>query len=296
MYNISRLTKVMTPARVLRTGLIILGLFGMLTCADEVSRVSDSVCPTKSIEALIFGFHDSVCPVTGLDYYYSLGVIEGDETSLQKALSMVDTNTHDYVVVVFYASWCPFSTVFKPSLSTMSSLYPSIPHFAIEESVLKPSILTKYGVNGFPTLFILNSTMRVRYHGPRTLTSLVVFYTNVTGINAESVYTKTQNTMDILVHEKGDNNNTDPETCPFTWAKSPENLLRQETYLALATLFVVFRSVYLIYPYIATSVQYARRTRFLWEQPRAYLNRAGQLFSLLTDCMGIGFFYERKHR
>lgn len=43
------------------------------------------------------------------------------------------------------------------------------------------SILSKYGVHGFPTLFILNSTMRVRYHGSRTLASLVGFYNDVTG-------------------------------------------------------------------------------------------------------------------
>lgn len=102
------------------------------------------------------------------------------------------------------------------------------------------------------------------------------------------------------MHEK--ENITEPEFCPFTWAKSPENMFRQETYLALATLFVIFRSVYLSYPFIVTSAQYARRTQFLnirvrslWEHPFAYLNRAIQLFSSLTGCMGIGFFHERKH-
>lgn len=43
------------------------------------------------------------------------------------------------------------------------------------------SILSKYGVHGFPTLFLLNSTMRVRYHGSRTFGSLVAFYSDVTG-------------------------------------------------------------------------------------------------------------------
>ncbi|KAK1435476.1 hypothetical protein QVD17_01240 [Tagetes erecta] len=282
----------MSTMRVLRTGFVMLVIFGSLTFADEVSRVSNSVCPTKSIKSLIFGFDDLVCPLTGIDY--SLGVIEGDETSLQKALSIIDTNTHDYVVVLFYASWCPFSTILKPILSTMSSLYPSIPHFAIEESVVKPSTLLKYGVNGFPTLFVLNSTMRARYHGSRTLSSLVSFYTDVTGVNAEQIDNTFPNTIDVLVHGKDDNNNTDPEICPFTWAKSPENLLRQETYLALATLFVILRSIYLIYPFVITSVQYARRTRFLWEPPYAYLNRAVLLFSSLTGCMGFGVFHERK--
>ncbi|GKD07003.1 5'-adenylylsulfate reductase-like protein 4, partial [Tanacetum coccineum] len=107
-------------------------------------------------------------------------LIKGDEASLQKALSMVHKNAQDYVVVLFYASWCPFSITFRPSLSVMASLYPSVAHFAIEESVIRPSILSKYGVHGFPTLFVLNSTMRARYHGSRTLGSLMTFYTNVT--------------------------------------------------------------------------------------------------------------------
>lgn len=286
---ISRSTKDMSPTRVLRTGFILLVIFVRLSCADELPRVSNSVCPTKSIRASIFGFQDSGCPLGGIDH--PLGIIEGDETSLQKALSMVDTNTHDYVVVLFYASWCPFSTVFRPSLSVMSYLYPSIPHFAIEESMVKPSILSKYGVNGFPTLFVLNSTMRARYHGSRTLSSLVAFYTDVTGVEAESVDKKSLDKMDTF--ENGNDNNSEPETCPFTWARSPENLLRQETYLALATLFVVLRSLYLSYPFIVTSARYARRTRFhirnLWEHPLGYMNRAIQLFSSLTGCVDISF-------
>lgn len=136
-------------------------------------------------------------------------IMQGDEVSLQKALNMVHRNNHDYVAVLFYASWCPFSRIFRPLFSVLSSLHPSIPHFAIEESSVRPrsvsvlnitpffsvhsfvcsiecqfnscSILSKYGVHGFPTLFILNSTMRVRYHGSRTLGSLVGFYNDVTG-------------------------------------------------------------------------------------------------------------------
>lgn len=176
-------------------------------------------------------------------------------------------------------------------------------------------------------MFVLNSTMRVRYHGSRSLSSLVNFYTDVTGmklpfesltinlwckrvfgcnncciitgVEAESVDNTSK--LDTFVHEKG-NNSSEPEICPFVWAKSPENLLRQETYLALATLFVVFRSLYLSYPFIITSAQYARRTQFLnirvrslWEHPFGYLNRAILLFSSLTCCMGFGFFHERKH-
>nr|GEU35216.1 5'-adenylylsulfate reductase-like 4 [Tanacetum cinerariifolium] len=205
---------------------------------EKEARGLSSICELKSVKDLILGDgFDGFCLVSGNEYGF--GVIEGDETSLQKAINGIGTNTHEYVVMLFYASWCPFSTILRPSLSTMSSLYPSIPHFAIEESVVKPSVLSKYGVNGFPTLFVLNSTMLVRYHGSRSLSSLVNFYTDVTGVQAES--TDYTSKLDTFVHEKG-NNVSEPETCPFTWAKSPENLLRQETYLALASLFVLASS------------------------------------------------------
>ena len=67
-----------------------------------------------------------------------IGNVQGDEVSLQKALNMVHKNNHEYVAVLFYASWCPFSRVFKPIFSVLSSLHPSIPHFAIEESSVRP--------------------------------------------------------------------------------------------------------------------------------------------------------------
>ncbi|XP_024968941.1 5'-adenylylsulfate reductase-like 4 [Cynara cardunculus var. scolymus] len=280
-------SKIMSSNRISRFGFVLLVIFGRLTCANESPRVCNSICPPKSIKDSIFSFQVPVCPLNRMDN--SFGVIEGDETSLQKALSKVHRNAQDYVVVLFYASWCPFSITFRPSLSVMSSLYPSIAHFAIEESVIRPSILSKYGVHGFPTLFVLNSTMRVRYHGSRTLGSLVDFYSNVTGIKAESVDEKSVGeTVCTLEHENRDNN--EPESCPFSWARSPENMLRHETYLALATIFVILRSVYLSYPFIVICARVIWRRRFvnirfksLWDRPFAYLKRAIQLFRSLTE-------------
>ncbi|KAI8018038.1 Histidine kinase 3 [Camellia lanceoleosa] len=41
---------------------------------------------------------------------------------------------------------------------------------------------------------------------------------------------------------------TPAESCPFSWARSPENLLQRETYLALATPFVLLRLLYFLLP------------------------------------------------
>lgn len=284
----SKSSKLPSPTTISRFGFVLIVILARLTCAEENPRVSGSICHPKSINDSIFGSRAPVCPLNGIDYSFgALGVIEGDETSLQKALSMVHKNAQDYVVVLFYASWCPFSIKFRPTLTLMSSLYPSIAHFAIEESVIRPSILSKYGVHGFPTLFVLNSTMRVRYHGSRTLTSLVAFYTNVTGIKAESV---NETSVDKTIHDHANQNLIEPESCPFSWARSPENMLRHETYLTLATIFVVLRLFYLGYPFIITCARVSWRRRnvsirfkSLWEHPLAYMNRAIQLFSSLTE-------------
>ncbi|KAI4982140.1 hypothetical protein ZWY2020_022632 [Hordeum vulgare] len=72
----------------------------------------------------------------------------------------------------------------KPNFEKLAHLFPTIRHFAFEESAIRPSIISRYGIHGFPTLFLLNSTMRVRYHGPRTVKPLAAFYSDVSGINA----------------------------------------------------------------------------------------------------------------
>ncbi|KAL5558986.1 hypothetical protein UlMin_035197 [Ulmus minor] len=273
--------------RVWAFGILFLLLWRRITC-----DVAPNFCPAESIIDSIFRLGESNCPPYGDSRSFGFNVVtEGNEVSLQKALNMVHKNSYDYVAVLFYASWCPFSRTFRPTLSIVSSLYPSIPHFAIEESAIRPSILSKYGVHGFPTLFILNSTMRVRYHGSRTPGSLIAFYSEVTGISTASLdQISLDKTGSPSTHDKQDS--TEQENCPFSWARSPENLLRQETYLALATAFVLLRLLYLIFPALLVLAQCAWR-RYIqnmrlgsfFEHPLAYLKRAMQLLdSLKKPC------------
>ncbi|KAJ7958999.1 5-adenylylsulfate reductase-like protein [Quillaja saponaria] len=266
-------------------------LWGSLTFAIQPIRVShlSSVCSTESLADSILGFRDWNCPITdGTGFIGSIAVTEGNEISLQRAMNMVHRNSDKYVAVLFYASWCPFSRTFGPNFSILSSLYHSIPHFAIEESAIRPSILSKYGVHGFPTLFILNSSTRVRYHGSRTLGSLVAFYNDVAGIKTVSLDRISLEEIGCLSsHER--NGNAEQESCPFSWAKSPENLLQQETYLALATIFVLMRLLYFLFPTLLLCVQSARRRLIqnvrlgsLLEHPLVYLKRTMQLCSSST--------------
>lgn len=86
------------------------------------------------------------------------------------------------------------------------------------------------------------------------------------------------------------NGNAEPESCPFSWARSPENLLRQETYLALATTFVVLRLLY-FFPALLMCVQCAwkrviRNVRLgsLLEHPVVYVKRILLSFSPKEPC------------
>lgn len=71
---------------------------------------------------------------------FHFSAMKGDEAALQRALGMVYGNKHDYVALLFYASWCPFSASFRPTFSILASLFPSVPHFAVEESAVKPRL------------------------------------------------------------------------------------------------------------------------------------------------------------
>lgn len=110
-----------------------------------------------------------------------------------------------------------------------------------------------------------------------------------TGIKTTSVdRTSKGRTGNSSDHEKRDG--TEPDSCPFTWARSPEHILQQETYLALATIFVLLRLLYFILPSLLLCAQFVWRKHILnlslgriWEHPLAYLNRAKQLFGSLKE-------------
>ncbi|CAM0944081.1 unnamed protein product [Alopecurus aequalis] len=212
-----------------------------------------------------------------------VGVIEGDEATLAKAVNLLHMNIDEYIAVLFYASWCPFSQECKPNFETLAHLFPTIRHFAFEESAIRP----RYGIHGFPTLFLLNSTMRVRYHGPRTVKSLAAFYSDVSGISAEMEST-TGESMAHPLDEIESKKDVEQENCPFWWARSPVNILQQDTYLALATCFVILRLLYLLSPKIVSAAKWAWRRHTVFpnlmgahEYFFTYLEQARQKFNRL---------------
>ncbi|KAG0476265.1 hypothetical protein HPP92_013106 [Vanilla planifolia] len=266
--------------------------FALIVCGLVYAAAgAPAACRRPSVGEWILGVSNGWCTLDDRAAEERfLGVIEGDESALQRAVSVVHRNREQYVAMLFYASWCPFSQICQPNFYNMLSLYPTIPHFAFEESAIRPSILSRYGVHGFPTLFLLNSSMRVRYHGSRSFNSLTAFYCDVTGIKPVPVNpTITNGSLSPINFTKvaGDTQ----ENCPFSWARSPENLLQQDTYLALASSFVLLRLLYFLLPKLRSRLKRAWRWHMqlpslicLCDYSQAFLQQAKRGFGRLNPC------------
>lgn len=191
---------------------------------------------------------DSDSPPRGALGFLPDRVRDLDAVSLEAALDILQKSSNAYIAVLFYASWCPFSKQCRPVFNVLSSMFPTIHHVAVEESASKPSVLSRYGVHSFPALFLQNQTSRVRYHGSRKLDSILHFYENITGIKSISPDFTAQASSSSL---RGLDMVKDVESavqCPYSWAKSPEKLLQQDTYLILAILFLVLRMLQFLFP------------------------------------------------
>ncbi|KAF8697411.1 hypothetical protein HU200_036011 [Digitaria exilis] len=193
---------------------------------------------------------------------------QGDDGALQKAIALVLHNREDFVAILFYASWCPFSKIFRTDFRKLSSFFPTIAHFSFEESHIKPRILSRYGVRAFPTLFLVNSTVRARYHGSRTMNSLAMFYKDVTGIIAQC-YEFFSKRMEDTVTKFDSDKRTKKEGSVLLWARSPDRLLHQDTCLALASSFVLLRLLHFLLPKLNACMKQAWRMR-LYELNRLF--------------------------
>jgi len=268
-------------------------LLGRFAPAVGISGEAAAACAKVSaVDSFLPASRDSCSAAESpVDGFEMVGVIEGDEAALQRALNLVYKNREEYVAILFHASWCPFSKICRPNFNIMSSMFPTIGHFAFEESVIRPSILSRYGVHGFPTLFLLNSTMRVRYHGSRTISSLVSFYSDVTGIKPASVGSTSVDKVLDSSNLPEIEETPEQENCPFSWARSPEKLLQQDTYLALASAFVLLRLLYHLVPKLNARVTRAWRRHMqyasllnLWDHFQANLQEAKQGLNMLNPC------------
>ncbi|KQJ98246.1 5'-adenylylsulfate reductase-like 4 isoform X1 [Brachypodium distachyon] len=228
-----------------------------------LAAASEGACPKTPAAAAILRQTSGSCPAAdspGLRGH-NVGVVEGDDGVLQRAVTLVLQNREDFVAILFYASWCPFSKIFRTDFQKLSSFFPTIAHFSFEESHIKPRMLSRYGVRAFPTLFLVNSTVRVRYHGSRAMNSLVMFYKDVTGINPVSLDAISLERMQDIVNIVENEKKTEQEDSLFLWARSPDRLLHQDTCLAFASTFVILRLFFFLLPKLNACVKQAWRMR-----------------------------------
>ncbi|PON32519.1 DnaJ-like [Parasponia andersonii] len=162
-----------------------------------------------------------------------------------------------YTSVLFYASWCPFSRGVYPKFEALSSMFPQIEHLAIEQSSAMPSVLSRYGIHSLPSLLLVNHTSRMRYHGPKDLSSLVQFYEKTTGLES------------VLYFEEEQPTNLESREKPIIQSMNGsalKEISKREPYLVFSVLFLCFRVLLSIFPRVLS------RFKAFWVSSVPHLN------------------------
>ncbi|XP_047937662.1 5'-adenylylsulfate reductase-like 5 [Salvia hispanica] len=198
---------------------------------------SSSTCERDSMEFL----HDlnSQCP---LSIHCSSPPIQVNEESLENAMSSIQDN--EYTAVLFYASWCPFSSIFKSRFSTLSSMYPQIKHIMVDQTSVLPRVFSRHGIHSVPSLLIVNKTTRVRYHGRKDLHSVVNFYKKTTGLDP----------VVDLVEDTTCNIESEERVFGVWKGASLKEIFLREPYLLISVVFVMSKAFLYLFPEIASHI------------------------------------------
>lgn len=247
-----------TSASRIRALALLLLLFSLCTSASA-SLLSAGICPKYDVEEYLL-LRETFCSRDGdgnpVDAGISPRVAEFNGTTLEKALSVLQSKEDEHAAVLFYASWCPFSREFRLLLDILSSHFPTIYHIAVEDSAIQPSSLSQYGVHSFPVLFLQNKTVKVRYYGPRTVKAISQFYEDTTDTTAFSQNKRGTNGFALIENLSRKGTFQNKANCPYPWAKSPEKWLRNDMYLLLATSFLVLRVLVYFMPRLFSSAKH----------------------------------------
>ncbi|GAB2222585.1 hypothetical protein Droror1_Dr00016704 [Drosera rotundifolia] len=168
--------------------------------------------------------------------------IEMDGDTLEQALKFKPENV--YTAVLFYASWCPFSSEMRYKYDALSTMFPEIEHVAVKHSLVMPSLFSRYGVHSVPELFIVNQTAKVRYRGRKDLQAVEDFYKSTTGlVPVEVIAGDTSSTL------------TSSSKSLQAWYHLPWNaMITKEPYLVLSILFLLSRAFLYFCPGILSRV------------------------------------------
>ncbi|XP_050244912.1 5'-adenylylsulfate reductase-like 5 isoform X1 [Quercus robur] len=199
---------------------------------------SSSLCP-KDSNLFLYALQ-SQCPIS----ISPNPPLQVDGDFLDRALASKWRN--EYIVVLFHASWCPFSRSVLPSFETLNSMFPQIEHMTIEQSSAMPSIFSRYGIHSLPSILMVNRTSRVRYRGPKNLISLVQFYKKTTGLEPVQYFSENQ----PISLEGG-------EKSIFQSLNSLllKEISKREPYLVFSILFICFRLLVHILPEVLSCLK-----------------------------------------
>ncbi|KAJ4970037.1 hypothetical protein NE237_003136 [Protea cynaroides] len=169
--------------------------------------------------------------------------IEVDGGSLDRAL--ISSQKNLITSVLFYSSRCPFSHGVLPTFDALSSMFPQTRHLAVEQSSAMPSVFSRNGIHSLPAILLVNQTARVRYNGPKDLSSLIKFYKSITGLEPVGYFTVDQPSSyggDKTLLQLGN-------------GSSAKEILRREPYLVLAVLFLCLRAFLYFFPKILSCLE-----------------------------------------
>ncbi|KAI4330589.1 hypothetical protein MLD38_028865 [Melastoma candidum] len=151
-----------------------------------------------------------------------------------------------YTSVLFYASWCPFSNSIRPIFDAVSTIFPQINHLAVEQSSTLPSLFSKYGIHSLPSIILVNETTRTRYHGPKTLHSLIQFYEANTGVQPVQLPV-----LNLPASGQPGGN----AIMQLTGSLSLKEMTSSEPYLVLSVLFICLRALLVVLPYLLSHLK-----------------------------------------
>ncbi|PIN18629.1 Thioredoxin [Handroanthus impetiginosus] len=204
--------------------------------ATWVRPVSASSTPQRDFKTFLHDLN-SQCP---FPIPFSSPPIQVDGESLERAVS--STQKNEYIAVLFYASWCPFSSIFQSKFSTLSSMYPHIKHLMVEQTSVLPRVFSRYGIHNVPSLLIANQKIQLRYHGQKDLQSLVNFYRRTTGLDP----------VVDMVEDTSCNSKIDQKVFQLWTRAALKEIFKREPYLVLSAVFVLSRACLYFFPQIAS--------------------------------------------
>ncbi|GAB4856140.1 5-adenylylsulfate reductase-like [Ancistrocladus abbreviatus] len=225
----------------------------LFTAPSSIRLVSSSssslTCHPRQSNSLIYDLQLQ-CPFL----LSSSSPAEMNGESLERVLSSKSMNT--YTAVLFYASWCPFSSGIRSKFDVLGSMFPQIGHITVEQSSTMPSLFSRYGIHSLPALLIVNQTTKIRYYGPRDLQSMVHFYKITTGLDP----------VEDLTHENSYSLMRVQKAIQPLYQMSWDEMIVKEPYLAFAVLFLILRAFLYFCPNILS------RLTAIWVLYKRHLN------------------------